>query len=153
MIKTAIVAMTIVGCDCDARMCEFIRGEQPQWTTMAECETALKTRIVRDQHESYPTVIAVCSVPDDNQRALAMAAFNEALTAEATPAAPFVDGDERSRIETIVSGGRAVVSRTTSGYANARDAVVKTASSAFSLVSESVSKVTVSAISAVRAAW
>ena len=64
MLKTAIVAMTIVGCDCDAKQCEYIRGSQPEWTTMSECETALKSRIVYERHEDYPTVIAVCSVAD-----------------------------------------------------------------------------------------
>ncbi|WP_313956128.1 hypothetical protein [Mesorhizobium amorphae] len=35
MIKTALVAMTIVGWDCDAKLCEYI-GETPaKWSTVA----------------------------------------------------------------------------------------------------------------------
>ncbi|MBX3577261.1 MAG: hypothetical protein KF723_08625 [Rhizobiaceae bacterium] len=148
MLKTAIVALTIVGCDCDAKMCEFIRDEQPQWSTMAECETALSGRIVRDHHEFYPTVIAVCSVPDDNQRLLAMAAYEEATQAAPEPAADAAP-TEASRIERIVSGGRAIVSRTGDGYAVARNAVRGT----FSLVADSAGWIAGKAVSTVTSLW
>ncbi|HTV68994.1 MAG TPA: hypothetical protein VMF90_10690 [Rhizobiaceae bacterium] len=153
MLKMAIVAMTIVGCDCDAKMCEFIRDEQPQWSTMAECEAALKTRIVRDQHENYPTVIAVCSVPDQNQRDLAMAAYHEAAKARTAAETTVASDGESTRIETIVSGGRAMVSRTTDGYATVRDTIGRAAKGTFSLAAGSVRWMADTTVTAVRSAW
>ncbi len=63
MIKSAVVAMAIIGCDCDAKLCELIRDHPPEWTTMEECETALKSRAVRGAFD-YPTVMAICSKLD-----------------------------------------------------------------------------------------
>lgn len=153
MLKSAIVAMTIVGCDCDAKMCEFIRDEQPQWSTMAECETALKTRIVRDHHENYPTVIAVCSVPDQNQRDLAMAAYHEAAKVHAAATVTAETEVESTRIETIVSGGRAVVSSTADGYATARNAIGRTARGTFSLAAGSVRWMADTAVTSIKSVW
>lgn len=155
MLKTAIVALTIVGCDCDAKMCEFIRDEQPRWSTMGECEAELRSRIVRDHHELYPTVIAVCSVPDENQRALAMAAYHEAAEADAAslPAAE----PEPTRIERIVSGGRAIVSRTSNGYDAARDvvriAVRGAVKESFALVADSAVWIADRTVATVKSAW
>jgi len=151
MLKTAIVALTIVGCDCDAKMCEFIRDEQPQWSTMAECEAALSGRIVRDHHELYPTVIAVCSVPSDNQRLLAMAAYEEATQSGAPSAVE--PATETSQIERIVSGGRAIVSRTSDGYAVARNAVRGVVKGTFSLVADSAGWVAGKAVSTAASLW
>ena len=46
VIKTALVAMTIVGCDCDANLCEFIAETPAQWTSVADCEAAMRSQIV-----------------------------------------------------------------------------------------------------------
>ncbi|MBZ9799171.1 hypothetical protein [Mesorhizobium sp. ES1-4] len=60
MIKTALVAMTIVGCDCDAKLCEYI-GETPaKWSTIAECEAAMKSQILRERNFNYPLVSGIC---------------------------------------------------------------------------------------------
>ncbi|PWK72599.1 hypothetical protein [Aminobacter sp. AP02] len=60
MIKSALVAMTIVGCDCDAKLCEYI-GETPaQWTTVADCEASMRSRILREGNHDYPLVTGIC---------------------------------------------------------------------------------------------
>ena len=60
MIKTALVAMTIVGCDCDAKLCEYI-GETPaKWATVADCEAAMKSQILRQHNFNYPLVSGIC---------------------------------------------------------------------------------------------
>lgn len=61
MIKTALVAMTIVGCDCDAKLCEYI-GETPaKWSTVADCEAAMKNQMLRHRKAfSYPVVSGIC---------------------------------------------------------------------------------------------
>lgn len=60
MLKTALVAMTIVGCDCDAKLCEFVSETPAQWASVAECETAAKAHIVRAPGVDYPLVTAIC---------------------------------------------------------------------------------------------
>jgi len=60
VIKTALVAMTIVGCDCDAKLCEYI-GETPaKWATVADCEAAMKSQILRQHNFNYPLVSGIC---------------------------------------------------------------------------------------------
>ena len=60
MIKTALVAMTIVGCDCDAKLCEYI-GETPaKWATIADCEAAMKSQILSQHNFNYPLVSGIC---------------------------------------------------------------------------------------------
>ncbi|MCZ8544715.1 hypothetical protein OOJ09_11020 [Mesorhizobium qingshengii] len=60
MIKTALVAMTIVGCDCDAKLCEYI-GETPaKWSTIAECEAAMKSQMLHQRNFNYPLVSGIC---------------------------------------------------------------------------------------------
>lgn len=88
MMKSAVVAMTIIGCDCDAKLCELIRDQPPEWTTMEECETALKSRAVRGAYD-YPTVLAICSKLDraeqpETQEASASAAADAAVPVAVT---------------------------------------------------------------------
>lgn len=85
MIKSAVVAMTIIGCDCDARLCEFISDNPPEWTTMEECEAALKHRALRDGAIDYPTVMAICSKLDRVTRP-EMEARNDPIPATPEPA-------------------------------------------------------------------
>ncbi|TIS35116.1 MAG: hypothetical protein E5X11_22380, partial [Mesorhizobium sp.] len=60
MIKTALVAMTIVGCDCDAKLCEYI-GETPaKWATIADCEAAMKSQMLHQRNFNYPLVSGIC---------------------------------------------------------------------------------------------
>lgn len=63
MLKTAIITATILGCDCDARQCEYIRDEPVQWTSIEECETDIQLRTIGGAGSAYPTVIAVCYAP------------------------------------------------------------------------------------------
>jgi len=153
MFKTAIVALTVVGCDCDAKMCEYIRAEQPQWNTMAECERALSGHIVRDHHEEYPTVIAVCSVPDQNARDRALAAFDEAVLIDTSFASAPSPTANPGRIETIVQGGRAIVSTTRSGFDRATGSVGRFAKGTFSLVTDRVLSAADTAVSTVKSVW
>jgi hypothetical protein len=60
VIKTALVAMTIVGCDCDAKLCEYI-GETPaKWATIADCEAAMKSQMLHQRNFNYPLVSGIC---------------------------------------------------------------------------------------------
>lgn len=63
MIKAAIISATILGCDCDARQCEYIRDEPAQWTSIENCESEIAQRNLDGAGPAYPTVIAVCYAP------------------------------------------------------------------------------------------
>jgi len=145
VIKTALVAMTIVGCDCDAKLCEYI-GETPaKWATIADCEAAMKSQILHQRNFNYPLVSGICRAKGSaSSSELAAKASGPDLkpasrvvetTAPLPPelshrpsvpvgVAATASETEAARpvaFEGAVDGGRAEVYRTKAGYA-----VVKT---------------------------
>lgn len=60
IVKSALVAMSILGCDCDARVCVPLDSPSARWTTQAECEAA-GAIAMRRAHVDYPVVRAVCA--------------------------------------------------------------------------------------------
>lgn len=112
MIKSALVAMTIVGCDCDAKLCEYI-GETPaQWTSLADCEAAMKSRVLKQGNHDYPLVTGICRTTEFAAPQLAAA---EPLPA---PRQPVV---EANFVDDVVANGKSVLYRTANGYALVRD--------------------------------
>jgi hypothetical protein len=126
MLKTALIAMTVVGCDCDAKMCEFVRATPPEWSTVAECEEALKSRAVRDADAGYPLIIAICRSTEESPARLATA-IDPAMTAATTTTIP------AQHFET--SETRSIVMRASDRYVVARNAVTGFAGSSAELVS------------------
>ncbi|WP_421916703.1 hypothetical protein [Mesorhizobium sp.] len=145
MIKTALVAMTIVGCDCDAKLCEYI-GETPaKWATVADCEAAMKSQILRQHNFNYPLVSGICRTKGSSSSSQLAAtasgpelkSVNRAVEPE-TPLPPELShrpnvpvGSPTTAMEAaaarpvayeqVVDGGTGVLYRTKNGYA-----VVKT---------------------------
>lgn len=110
MIKSALVAMTIVGCDCDAKLCEYI-GETPaQWNSVADCEAAMKSRILREGNHDYPLVTGICRTTVIAEPQLASAPATPPAQPEIRPTA----------YSGIVEGGQSVLYRTANGYALVR---------------------------------
>ncbi|PBC03580.1 hypothetical protein [Mesorhizobium sp. WSM3860] len=143
MIKTAVVAMTIVGCDCDAKLCEYI-GETPaKWATIADCEAAMKSQMLHQRNFNYPLVSGICrakgsassselaakaSKPDMQpaNRAVEPPLPPELSHRPSAPVGATVTASETEAarpvaFEAAVDGGSAVLYRTKTGYA-----VVKT---------------------------
>ncbi|MER9523858.1 hypothetical protein NKI96_09765 [Mesorhizobium sp. M0292] len=143
MIKTALVAMTIVGCDCDAKLCEYI-GETPaKWATIADCEAAMKGQMLHQKNFDYPLVSGICrSKESASSSQLAAAASRPELKPASrnvqTPLPPELShrpsvpvGSPTTAMEAaavrpvayeqVVDGGTGVLYRTRNGYA-----VVKT---------------------------
>jgi len=131
MIKTALIAMTIVGCDCDAKLCEFIRETPPQYASVADCEAALKTQILREKTVDYPLVSGICrSAPTDDFRTASVQATDPAPvhpTVEPGRSAPIYAG--------LVEDGRAVLYRTANGYTVVRKGISHAAESTADLAS------------------
>ncbi|QPC91316.1 hypothetical protein [Mesorhizobium sp. INR15] len=145
MIKTALVAMTIVGCDCDAKLCEYI-GETPaKWSTIADCEAAMKSQMLHERGFNYPLISGICR-PAHSASSSKLAAI--ASGPELKPASRIVEttdplppelshrpsvsvGAQTTAVEAaaarpvayeaVVGGGTGVLYRTKNGYA-----VVKT---------------------------
>ncbi|MCA0025013.1 hypothetical protein LB562_11010 [Mesorhizobium sp. B263B1A] len=143
MIKTALVAMTIVGCDCDAKLCEYI-GETPaKWSTIAECEAAMKSQMLHERNFNYPLVSGICRAKgsaSSSQLAAtasrpelrpASRAVEPTLPPELSHRPPVPVGSPTTAMdaaaarpvayEQVVDGGTGVLYRTKNGYA-----VVKT---------------------------
>ena len=145
MIKTALVAMTIVGCDCDAKLCEYI-GETPaKWATIADCQAAMKSQMLHERNFNFPLVSGICRSENSSSSsqleataskpelttARQAAGTTDPLPPELThrPSAPVglqatateMEAARPVAYEAAVDGGRAVLYRTKAGYA-----VVKT---------------------------
>lgn len=125
MIKTALVAMTIVGCDCDAKLCEYI-GETPaKWSNIADCEAAMKDQMLRHRKGfSYPVVSGICRTVQPQTAMTVSAAPPQAalVPLDDEIAALGLQRPERPvgprpvPVAEISTGGDAILYRTESGY-------------------------------------
>ena len=108
MLKTALVAMTIVGCDCDAKLCEFVSETPAQWATVAECEADMSAQVIRAPGFDYPLVTGICRAVSD-----------PAEPREAPPAtalASLEKEDGRSLYDAVLARGGDVLHGTARGY-------------------------------------
>ena len=121
MIKTALVAMTVIGCDCDAKLCEYIAETPAQWATVAECEAAMQSQIVGRDNFNYPLISGICrTVPDPVGNAIAVSATREADWSTAfDTTAPEAEG----LYGNVVAGSRMVFRKGADGYKLARAGV------------------------------
>lgn len=61
--KTALVIMTLLGCDCDMQTCQVIEPvHAASWTSVTECEAALSREISSRQAADYPAIAGNCKV-------------------------------------------------------------------------------------------
>jgi hypothetical protein len=59
MLKSAVVAMTILGCNCEQNTCEYIRTADLHLASVADCQAHMASE-VRKTNAEYPLVVAVC---------------------------------------------------------------------------------------------
>lgn len=115
MIKSALVAMVVIGCDSDASQCEFIRETPPQWASVAECEDAMRHQMLRAGNFDYPTIVGLCRAAEDpDATALAVPAAEPEIQAK-----PVYAG--------MVEGGRSILYRTANGYTMVRHTIGRAA--------------------------
>jgi len=125
MIKAGIVAMAVIGCDCDAKICEYIETTGTEWSSVAACEADLKARIVT-QHENYPLVIAVCRDASEGAGRMAEAATATTAAANAEASAivsPLLASSPRGNVSSDGEGRITTLFRTLNGYVSVRDTV------------------------------
>jgi hypothetical protein len=59
MLKSAVVAMTILGCNCEQNTCEYIRTADLDLASVADCQARMTSEIRKTDAE-YPLIVAVC---------------------------------------------------------------------------------------------
>jgi hypothetical protein len=126
MIKSALVAMTILGCNCEQNTCEYVRTAGIPSTSISECQSRMKAEIERTNAE-YPLLVAVCEdIPDQPAAAVTAAAQAQALplNASATPVAPA----RRSILVRTREGYSAVMTTARDGLGNVAEFVTIPAS-------------------------
>ncbi|PLK71109.1 hypothetical protein C0V73_10875 [Rhizobium sp. TH135] len=79
--KTALIMMTILGCDDSVSQCEFVETPSERFVSIELCNAASEEVLGRYTNIGYPTAVAVCQMPPPE--------ITEALAAQA----PLQPGD------------------------------------------------------------
>lgn len=91
MMKSAVVAMTILGCDCDQKTCEYVRTAERPLASVADCTASMKGEIARTRAD-YPLLVAICEnlpqQPIATSLASAQAGDDAAVARAEQPAVP-----------------------------------------------------------------
>lgn len=111
--QTALIIMTILGCDDTATQCHYVEMLDERWANIQSCDAASEEKLQTYSIISYPVVVAVCQTPEDTglgevagEPAAADAAPTAGGNAEATlPKAPVPKADIPVAVET--SGAQA----------------------------------------------
>ncbi|MDO1583708.1 hypothetical protein [Rhizobium oryzicola] len=84
--RTALVLMTILGCDDSATDCSYIATLQQRWQTIEQCNAVSEKELGRFVNVSYPVVIAVCQDPSITEAKAPEAPHSVPLLQATTPA-------------------------------------------------------------------
>lgn len=107
--KTALIVMTLMGCDCDAKICEYIQTADVGWTSIERCRADLEGEIRRNTKADYPLITATCTVKQVPGTAVA--------ALPSTVPAPTADRPiETLALGTPIDAPVAVATKTTFGY-------------------------------------
>ncbi|HMF68059.1 MAG TPA: hypothetical protein VK602_10675 [Phyllobacterium sp.] len=60
--KTVLIVMTLMGCDCDAKICEYIKTADAGWTSVERCRADQENQIRQNIKVDYPLITATCTV-------------------------------------------------------------------------------------------
>lgn len=109
--KTAMIVMTILGCDDGMSQCHYISTVNGAWQTVAICDQQSEKQLSGFSNSNYPVIVAVCETARSDASITEMP--ETAVTAE-TPAAvqplpaPETEGDNRptlpARAKAFLSG-------------------------------------------------
>lgn len=61
--KTALIMMTILGCDDSVNQCEFVETPSERYVSIELCNAASEQVLGRYTNIGYPTAVAVCQMP------------------------------------------------------------------------------------------
>lgn len=60
--KSTVVMLMLLGCDCDGTACEYIRTVSTDWPSVESCRSAMENQTVAADAALYPLVVAHCLV-------------------------------------------------------------------------------------------
>jgi hypothetical protein len=63
--NSALIVMTILGCNDSATDCRYITTVEQRWPTVALCDSVSEERLPSFANQPYPVIIAVCQNPDE----------------------------------------------------------------------------------------
>ncbi|MEP3438313.1 MAG: hypothetical protein ABJN75_16270 [Hoeflea sp.] len=63
--QTALILMTILGCDDTATQCHYIEMLDQRWATIQQCDASSEDKLQLYSNIDYPVVVAVCQTPED----------------------------------------------------------------------------------------
>tara|TARA_R110002020_G_scaffold35743_5_gene107806 strand:+ start:3868 stop:4368 length:501 start_codon:yes stop_codon:yes gene_type:complete len=64
--QTALILMTILGCDDSATQCHYVEMVDQRWATIQACDASSEDTLKRYGNLPYPVVVAVCQTPEDS---------------------------------------------------------------------------------------
>jgi hypothetical protein len=117
MLKSAVVAMTILGCNCEQNTCEYIRTAELDLTSIADCQARMQGEIKRTNAE-YPLIVAVCENAPQQAATVASVA-PETGTPPVFDTQPAAEPTDRSMMVRAQEGYSAIVSTTRDGLGSA----------------------------------
>lgn len=105
--RTALVMMTILGCDDSATDCHYIATLQQRWPTIELCNSVSEKELAAFANVSYPVVIAVCQDPTIAQAKAPVpserpvASTPSSSGAELQPSADLTPAEERAQEQNL----------------------------------------------------
>ncbi|MFP1633961.1 hypothetical protein ACLB6G_19715 [Zhengella sp. ZM62] len=61
--QTALIIMTLLGCDDTATRCHYIETVPQRFETVAACDAATEAQLTRIESPDYPVIVATCQAP------------------------------------------------------------------------------------------
>lgn len=108
--NTALIMMTILGCDDSVSQCHFIAKPEQHYVSVELCDAASEKVLERYSNINYPMVVAVCQPPEAKDGIQAAAtpkpaepAPDIAAPAPAVPEAPIPEEAKRTFAARAVS--------------------------------------------------
>ncbi|KAA3512190.1 MULTISPECIES: hypothetical protein [Agrobacterium] len=93
--RTALVLMTILGCDDSATDCQHIATLQQRWTSIELCDAESEKQLGNFANASYPVIVAVCQTPETPKNETAKA---DAQTPDVSGVAPALAPQEEQTL-------------------------------------------------------
>lgn len=111
--QTALILMSILGCDDTATQCHHIEVLEQRWATLQACDADSEKQLSTYSSINYPVVVAVCQTPEDS-------GLNEIAGEIAAPenGAEDIDPPALSDPAATVDGGSGAVAAASSGIAS-----------------------------------
>ena len=88
---SAMIVMTILGCDDSVSQCRYVSSVSGTWTTIEKCDAESQKQLPKFTNSNYPVIVAVC---ETSGTATADARAHEA------PAAGTLAASETAAVET-----------------------------------------------------